>query len=644
MGKVLPLKPNSIERSITEIAAGKDFARRIPANEGDEFVGIARSINMLLSHVEQSEQDLRRRLAELADARDDAQTSNLLLRRTKHELHLRSEQLDAALQKSSAASSAKSQFLANMSHEIRTPMNGILGMAELVSRSQLEPKQRQQIRTIVDSGRALLTIINDILDFSKIESGKFELDPRPFDLHLCLSDIVELLVPAARQKALDLRLDIDPDLSNSYIGDAGRIRQVVTNLAGNAVKFTDRGSVTLRLSGSRQGNQANLRIEVIDTGIGIPAEKLDDVFETFSQVDQTCTRRHDGTGLGLSICKLLAARMGGGISAKSELGKGSTFCFSLTLGLPEPKRQEPAPVLDLNGRHIVLVGSDDDVEPALSVLAAAQCGVTKSAFFSELAGLLSEKASSKHFDAMVVMRCSVSEELLNEIKAFRGAIGDRDLPILVVVTVGSQGDAKALSEAGAQGYISGAYDAKVFVRAIQHIQLGNMGTLVTKHSLAETLVRQEQTDASRARSEASRSRVLIVDDSLVNQEVAREFLDDVGCEIEVAGNGKIAVDLTAATTFDLILMDCQMPVMDGFAATAAIRSRRDGATRSDVPIIALTANAFASDREKCLEHGMTDFLSKPFLPDEFDGLVRKWLASPACGRSQELIQPVCTPG
>ncbi len=475
-----------IERVLADISATGAYHRRIREVPGCAKLGIARAVNALLAEVEARDTHLKRRLDELVDARDDAQTANLMLRRLKEDLRARTDQLDGALKQTAAASGAKSQFLANMSHEIRTPMNGILGMAELLRRTELNERQRQQVNTIVHSGRALLQIINDILDFSKVESGRFDLDPKPFDLKLCLGDIVELLRPTASAKSLTLKLEMDAGLPRYYIGDAGRIRQIVMNLAGNAVKFTDCGSVTINLSGQKSDARVSLVIDVIDTGIGIPADRLGDVFEKFSQVDQTCSRRYEGTGLGLSIGQLLARRMEGDISVASEFGKGSTFSFRLKLAACEN------------------VASD------------------------------------------------------------------------------------------------------------------------TRSDANGTISLDRQTSSRAPETQDTIFSVLVVDDSVVNQEVAREFLEELHCDVSIACNGEEALAAAAAARFDLVLMDCQMPVMDGFKATAAIRSQRVGATSDRVPIVALTANAFASDREKCLAAGMSDFLSKPFTPSDFEAVVRKW--------------------
>jgi signal transduction histidine kinase/CheY-like chemotaxis protein len=428
----------------------------------------------------------------LRDARDDAQTTSLLLKGVKAQLKKQTEKLHTTLQHAAAANVAKSQFLTNMSHEIRTPLNGILGMSELLKRTDLDANQQQKVNTILQSGRGLLTIINDILDFSKIESGRYEFNLKPFDLHACIEDVASILRPSAQQKNTELHVEISSQVPRMYIGDGGRIRQVLINIMGNAVKFTERGEVGIAVSGRVDNEIAQLEISVEDSGIGIPPEKLDSIFEKFNQVDNTSTKRHEGTGLGLAISKQLIEKMNGDVSVSSALGEGSTFLIRL----PLPVSGEP----------------------------------------------ITEHSTTK----------------------------------------------------------------------------GNQ----------EIVAEQDQEIAHNSRSASqddNQRRILIVEDSLVNQEVVKEFLEVIDCQIFTAGNGQEAIDLTESQEYDLILMDCQMPIVDGYEATRRIREREKEKQCARTPIIALTANAYESDREKCLSIGMDDFLSKPFAPADFEKTVTKWL-------------------
>lgn len=616
-----------LEEALRALGARPGPGLRLPENPDDPEIKLVKLINGLISDFEDREKRLNGRMGELEEAHDDSKTANALLKHVKQDLNARKLELDAALRKAADASTAKSQFLANMSHEIRTPMNGIIGMAELLLRGQLNDKQRQQVNTIVHSSRALLTIINDILDFSKIESGKFDLDCRPFDLCMCLADIAELLRPAAKNKSLALNLEIFPDLPKFYDGDVGRFRQIVMNMTGNAVKFTDSGSVTVRLTGHIENDEANLRVDVVDTGIGIPDDRLRDVFEKFSQVDNTCSRRFEGTGLGLSISQILAERMNGKITVASKLGQGSTFSFHLRVPVHTvPVEIRPAQT-SLDDKKIVLVGQSSDTDYLRQLLAHLPCQIFGFTNLSELD--LSTLPDKIHCESTVILLRSddVNDGLLRAVSAYRKAHVECKVPIALSVMNGRPGDAKLVSDAQIQGYISGALNADQISKFIENVLasalLSDGAGLVTRHTAAELAVPQGRA----ASNNASRpGNVLIVDDSMVNREVAREFVEDLQCIVTVANNGQEAVNISAETAFDLILMDCQMPVLDGFAATGIIRARSGARTPSNVPIVALTANAFASDREKCLNSGMSDFLSKPFMPAEIEAIVSKWLA------------------
>jgi signal transduction histidine kinase/CheY-like chemotaxis protein len=616
---------------IEDVVRSRDYSKRLPADDTSKLSSITRALNTLFAELENRDQELRRKIEELTDARDDAQTTNALLKRVKNELKARSQELDTALLRAEAANEAKSQFLANMSHEIRTPMNGILGMAELLGRTALDERQRKMVGTISKSGQALLTIINDILDFSKIESGKFEFDPKPFNLRVCAEDVAAILAPRAEKNDIELLVRFAPGLPETFVGDAGRIRQILTNLVGNAVKFTERGHVALDISGTAADGMASLMVRVEDTGIGIPLHKLDAVFLKFHQVDNTSTRKHEGTGLGLAICKMLIETMGGEIGVQSELGAGSTFWFRLPLPVAPGEAGRDVPV-DLEGRRVLLVQARGAENSDL----AAPLGAC---------GLMTEVAAGAG-EALACLRRAVSEQtpheimlldlewladldagVLAEIRA-DGAFGS--VPAVIVTSFGQKGDAKWAENLGARGYLTRPVCPRLLMETISGV-LGAGGrrspSLVTRHTCAEAR-RLQSGPAIATAAPISRPKVLLVEDNVVNQEVAREYFWELGCDLTVAGNGAEAVTATQGEAFDIVFMDCLMPEMDGFQATQTIRDRERRNGDAPIPIVALTANAFARDREKCLASGMSDYLSKPFTADDIARQLAKWL--PRC--------------
>ena len=627
---------DALAKEISEIAQTHDLTRRVTITGSRSEVRLAVAMNQLLDGLGARDKHLRAMMDSMKDATDDAQTANKLLRRVKEELKSRKVQLADAVAKASAANTAKSQFLANMSHEIRTPMNGILGTAELLARTPLEGKQERYVGTILRSGRALLTIINDILDFSKVESGKIELSDAPFDLVVCIGDVIALLTPTCMAKNIELHLVLEPDLPHSYLGDVGRIRQILTNIIGNSVKFTDEGAVTVTLTGQNIDGKVGLRFEVRDTGIGIPANKVNDVFEKFSQVDNTSARRHEGTGLGLAICKSLIERMGGAIGVESTVGVGSMFWFTLPLNVYE----KPAVVDDathsigLEGRRVLMVVKNDaHATPVRGVLQAFGCDVRtvlgpidKTAVdeFSEATGAL----------LVVLESLETTQSFLREIAEVRSLAPPARLSIIAVTAAGANEDAAKYVDAGAQAYLNGDIgddELRDAAETVLRHAAGGTSQLVTRYSLDEDRRARETPPDTGMMIDpiaAGRNKVLLVEDSLVNQEVARDFLESMGCVVECVRNGREAVDAVARQAFDVVLMDCQMPVMDGFQATRAIRESEMSAQTPRIPIIALTANAFESDQKKCMAAGMSDFLSKPFDPEQFESTVRKWLSRP----------------
>ncbi len=616
---------------IAQIAESQDYTARTQTAEQAPLAGIAAAVNALLDSVCARSVKLREEADQMRSAWDDAQTANMLLRRMKDELKARSQQLDQAVIKAAAASAAKSQFLANMSHEIRTPMNGILGTAELLARTQLAEKQKNYVGTIIRSGRALLTVINDVLDFSKIESGKLELDKRPFDLLQCVTDVAALLSPSCAKKQIGLVVDIEPGLPSSYVGDVGRIRQLLTNIAGNAIKFTDAGEVRIVLKGKVVDAHAELLLEVIDTGIGIPPERMQDIFEEFSQVDNTSSRIYEGTGLGLAITKSLIERMGGRIGLTSTVGVGSTFWINLPLEVHQAVIVAAPVGVEVSGQSIMIFEELTGTGAGLGAqFERLGCAVTIVSDDAAAVSVLSSPASS--VPAFIVLYGqSADGALLGKVACLRATTGAAQVPIAVIAASGSTGDSKRFGDAGVQAYLTGDLtDGQLenAVRVILANAAAGLPSLVTRFTLdAGNPTLQAESGASAKATGSGRNKVLLADDSLVNREVARDFLESMGCTVEMAKNGREAVTALDHGEFDVVLLDCQMPIMDGFQATRAIREKETNARLRRIPIIALTANAFEADREKCMAAGMTDFISKPFMPDHFEATIRKWLAA-----------------